>query len=697
VNDHEENETLVSCLLQAKSVALVGASSGPGDPWTGSRRLTRRFLRAAGVQVALVNPGRERIYGAPGWSSLTAVPFGVDLAVLTVPASALAAAVEDAAAKKVGVCVVHTAHVPPPVKDLIRDLARASGMRFVGPNSAGFIDAHVGLDAMPGATGVDPPFGRRGALVVSQSGAFCTEAVLRLAAVGVPLRAAVSTGDELDVTAEEVLEAYLGAADELRCVLLFVETSRNPVKLVKVIRSALDAGVPVGVVKIGRTEASAAAAFSHTGALVGDWDCFAAAMNRDGATMCESVEELCDFAIVSVTGQVNAAQGRSVSIVSNSGGIAGLSADMVADCGLSLARLSDQTTQSLASRVQVPHAVWNPVDLGDVPGLTLEDYLETVQHDDGLDLIVVEVRGGIPYGPDAEVLRVMVRSLRKPVWACWPGIEPKACRDLIAAGVPVLQDTRRLWRLLDKATARTALAGLENGAEHRPWDGIPLRPDGQPARAMPYAHARMVAEQAGVAQPRFAVVQSDAELERAMNGSLTPPVAMKISSAAVTHKSDAGGVILHVRDIEQARAAYHRLIRTGGADAVVVEEMIPPGPELLLAARRTPFGVLLSIGWGGVYTEAVDDVASVMLPATDVELVRAMRSTRVWHAMRRHRDSKSMVEEARKVAEFMRRLGNYVRSAPEIHEIEANPVIASPDGLLAADVRIVGRALNDEE
>jgi acetate---CoA ligase (ADP-forming) len=694
VNEQEGYTALVSSLLEAKSVALVGASSGSGNPWTGPRKLTRRFLRTSDAQVALVNPARESIYGVPGYPSLMAVPFAVDLAVVSVSASNLTAAVADVREKKVGTCVVHTAHVPRAVKDVIGQIASTDGIRFIGPNSAGIIDAKVGLDAMPGATGVSPLLGLPGVLVISQSGGFCTEAVLRLGAVGVPIRAAISTGDELDVTAEDVLEAYLGWPQELRCVLLFMETSRNPAKLVKVIRSALDTDVPVGVVKIGRTAASAAAAFSHTGALVGDWACFAAAMVRDGATMCESVEELCDFAVVSSRGGTRGLPGRSVALVSNSGGIAGLSSDLVADCGLSMAEFSRGTKEALAARLDGPHEVWNPLDLGDVPGLTLEDYLETVQHEADLDVIVVEVRGGIPYGPDAEVLRVMAQRIGKPVWLCWPGIEARACAELIEAGIPVLQDTRRLWRLLDKSTVSASRASMDYGPDVQP--DRPALPARTGMAALPYARARVLARDIGIPQPSFAVVTSKAELAAAVNGGLAVPVAMKISSAEVTHKTDVGGVVLNVGDIDQALTAYERLMSVGGVEAVVVEEMIPVGPELLLSARQTDFGVLISVGWGGTNAEAVADVASVMLPATDVELVRAIRSTRAWEALKRGRDGRALAADAQQICQLMRRFGTYVKSAG-LTEIEANPIIAGARGLLAADIRIVCRVSSSEE
>lgn len=694
MKEHEGNAALVNSLLEAKSIALVGASSGSGDPWTGSRKLTRRFLKTPDAQLALVNPARDAMYGAQGYPSLMAVPFGVDLAVLTVSAVNLTAAVADAREKKVGTCVVHTAHVPRAVKDSIREIASTDGIRFIGPNSAGFIDAKVGLDAMPGATGVSPLLGMPGVLVISQSGGFCTEAVLRLGAVGVPMRAAVSTGDELDVTAEDVLEAYLGWPQELRCVLLFMETSRNPAKLVKVIRAALDSDVPVGVVKIGRTAASAAAAFSHTGALVGDWACFAAAMARDGATMCESVEELCDFAVVSSRGRSRGLPGRSVAIVSNSGGIAGLSSDLVADCGLSMADFSPGTKGALAARLNNPHEVWNPLDLGDVPGLTLEDYLETVQHEGDLDVIVVEVRGGIPYGPDAEVLRVMAQRIGKPVWVCWPGIEARACAELIEAGIPVLQDTRRLWRLLDKFTVSASRASMDYDPDAQ--QNHQVLPAQTGMAALPYARARVLARDIGIPQPSFAVATSREELAAAIKDGLAMPVAIKISSTEVTHKTDVGGVALNIGDIDQALTAYDQLTNVGAVEAVVVEEMIPAGPELLLSARQTEFGVLISVGWGGTNAEAVADVASVMLPATDVELVRAVRSTRAWAALRRGRDGRALAADAQQLCHLMRRFGTYLTSAG-VTEIEANPIIASARGLLAADIRIVGRASSSEE
>jgi acyl-CoA synthetase (NDP forming) len=665
-------------LLRPKRMALVGATSAARDnPWKGGARLTRRLARLTDVDVHFVNPGRSEILGRPSSRTLTDIGEHIDLAVLSVPAGRLAPVLEDVERADIGACVVHTAHVSAADKAAIRAIRERNGTRFIGPNSAGIMLAAGRIDSMPGATGVEPLFGADGVAVVSQSGGFCTESVLLLRELGIPVREVVSTGDEVDLTAEDVAAELLSADTLPRALLLFMESARQPAELGTVLRTAGALGIPVGIVKVGRSAASAAAALSHTGALVGEWDVFAAAIARDGAIMCDTVDDLISVAVMAYSGMPARTLGRSVALATNSGGLGGLSADHLSAGRLTLP-VFDRSTLARLAELGGDHSSWNPVDFADVPTLTLPDYVLTVADDPSVDQVVVEVRGGIPYSSDAEELRVLADVVAKPVLACWPGLEPAQRATLIAAGVPAFASARQLWRSLD---------AFAEWQDRRTGDlpHVP-RPTGDSATAVPvsYRTARELAAEAGLPQPRYVVVGPDTTGE-IIGVALTAPVAAKLSVATVVHKADAGGVRLGIGTDDEIWQFVRDLRNAHGADAeITVEEMIEAGVEVLVSARRTEYGVLLAIGWGGSLTEIVADVVELMLPASDDQILAAARTTKVWRALARSVPIDDAEPEVLAIVHAVLKC-----LATDVAVVEVNPVIVNRHGASAADVRML--------
>jgi acyl-CoA synthetase (NDP forming) len=317
-----------------------------------------------------------------------------------------------------------------------------------------------------------------------------------------------------------------------------------------------------------------------------------------------------------------------------------------------------------------------------VPGLALPDYLGAVTADPGVDAVVLEVRGGIPYGADVEELRVLGGSGRVPVLACWPGLEPAQRAMLIAAGIATFARAEQLWRSLP------AFVRWQEGIREVDADGpgAAAAEATGPVETLPYGAARDLGAAAGLPQPRHLTLPAGAG-ERAVIGPiLRGPVAVKASAAAIVHKADMGGVRLGIADDTELWGHVRELRSRLGEVDVTVEEMIEPGVEVLVSARRTEFGVLLTIGWGGGLTEVVGDVAEVMLPAGDDAILRAARTTRVWAALARAGDrdtaEKSVLLLARRVAEL-------VRSGSGLALVEVNPAIVNATGATAADIRVL--------
>jgi acyl-CoA synthetase (NDP forming) len=650
----------------------------------------RRISRSRDLKIYLVNERVDEILDRSAVASLSEIDEPLDLVVISVSASRLAGALGDLARADVKACVVLATHVSAADKQRMSEIRSERGVRFLGPNSAGLISGKAQLDSIIGAMGVAPKHDARGPMILGQSGGFCTEAMRLLQRIGIGPSYVISTGDEVDTSVEDFLEWVIDEPTLPSSVILFCETVRYPTRFRNALRALSAAGIPVLVTKVGRTAKAAEAAASHTGAMVGDWETFGAVVDADGAILCSSVSELVECAnLAHGIRRRKWVLGRRVVLATNSGGTGGLSADLLDDAGLRLADLSKTSMTQLSSMVYDAGGHVNPFDGADAGGLgsSLPKFLTVVGRDPEVDIIVVEVRGGIPYGEEAEILAAMVPSIQKPTVCCWPGMDDSARELLGRHGVPLSESPERLWRAL------ALLAGWE---ERRVTDNESLEfgstdSGGDHTRLdlLPYHESRQFLAEANVSQPAFMIVDpADAggPPPRGAFQTLAFPVYVKVSSKRFTHKAAAGGVFPDVESPPAVRKILAAL-ETHADDRYVVEERIEGGPQLLVTIRRTDFGVLVVLGWGGSETEYIADTRAIIEPFTARRIERAFTSTKVAAKLAGWDSSFS----GSAVYEFVMGLVQALSESETAAEIEVNPAIVTREGIVAADARVLVR------
>jgi acetyltransferase len=690
----------LDALFDPDRVVVVGATDREGA----IGRALLRNLDAFDGEWVPVNPNRETVFDRPCLDTVADVPdVGPrDLFVVAVPASAVVevvAAVGEAGGRT---AVVLTAGFAEAGDDGarreadLRAVAERHDVALVGPNCVGVMGTDAGLNAtfLEGT----PPAGP--VSLVSQSGAFVAAVVAWAAAHGVGFRHVVSLGneavvDETDLVAAwaddpgtEVVLAYVEDVDEGR---RFVETARRVTQT-----------TPVVALKSGRTAAGAAAAASHTGSMAGSEQAYTAAFGQGGVVEARSVQAALDD-VRALAGQPTPA-GDGVAVVTNGGGPGVLAADAVSDSRLSLAAFGDGTRAALREAMPETVGVGNPLDVvGDADLDRFRRALSAVLADESVgSAVVICVETALVAFEDlGAVVRDAHRAHGTPVVAClMGGTDAEAgARVLAEAGVPAYFDPAR------------AVASLDTLAEYR--DVRTRTYDDPPDVAVDRDRAARVLADAvergvdllgveamelldayGIPTPPGGLAETPAEAARIARD-LGGPVAMKVASPDVSHKSDAGGVAVGV-DPADAAETFRRIDRdvraaVPGADllGVRVEAVVDPadGTETIVGASHDPqFGHLLMFGLGGIFVEVYGDTAFRVAPVSRREARDMTAEVRAAPMLRGARGRTPADVEA--VVDAVCRVSRLVTDVPAITELDVNPLVASPDGVCAVDLRL---------
>jgi acyl-CoA synthetase (NDP forming) len=689
----------LSALFRPRSVALVGASSDPMK-WGGW------FAKSLNAQpgappLHLVSRRGGEILGR------TAVPSLRDLAaerpelvVLTVPAAAVPDAVDDALAVGARAIVVIAAGFGEGGEEGARrqralvERVRAAGAVLVGPNCLGLFDAAGGVNATGGPH-------RAGAVgLASQSGNLALEIGMLLEAEGLGFSRFVSVGNQADVTLVDVLASCVDDP-ATRVAACYVEDTLDGRAFVAAVRALAEVGKPTLVLPAGRSERGAAAARSHTGALAGSARVTAAAVRDAGGILLRSPAELVERA-KALLGAPRLA-GRRVAVLADGGGHGVLAADLLADAGFELPALAEGTAARIAPELPNSRPA-NPVDLAGAGEMDVGSFgrlTRALLDAREVDAVLfsgfyggyseyaeetarreVEVSGEIADAVAASGKPVLVHSMLVPSRP--PGIEA-----LRARGVPTY------------GRVEDAIAGLD-ALLPRPPAPVAARAGTGPARsrlgpAPAYPEARALLAAAGITFPPGELARDEVEVEAAA-ARVGVPVALKAVSAALLHKTDAGGVVLGLATPRAAAAAASELrARVRAArpdlelDGIWVERMEPPaGVDLVLGARRDPaFGPVVLVGVGGIFVEVLDDVVIALAPADPARLAGLLRGLRAWPLLAGARGGEPVDVAA--VARAAAALGDVLAADDAIAEVEVNPARARADGLVALDARVVVR------
>ncbi|HEX3062608.1 MAG TPA: GNAT family N-acetyltransferase [Usitatibacter sp.] len=698
-------------LFEPRSVALVGASESRTK--VGGLVLDNLLAARFGGELFAVNPSHTRVRGVPCVPDIDSLPGPVDLAVIATPAASVPGIVEQCGRKGIHAAVVISAgfsETGPAGAALERELlesARRNAVRLLGPNCVGLMRPSVGLNAT---------FARGQALpgslaLVSQSGAVCTALLDWATPNGVGFSSVISLGGSMDLDFGEAID-YLANDPKTEHILLYIEGVRDGRGLVGSMRAAARAK-PIILMKVGRHPAGSRAAVSHTGAIVGDDDVFDAVVRRTGAVRVHSLEALVDAA-QALASHVKP-RGERLAIVTNGGGPGVMAADRASDLNLPLASLAPETVAALEPALPATWSHGNPLDLiGDADAERYRAAVAACLADPGVDGVVAILtpQAMTDAVAAAQAVAHAARGSAKPVLAAWMGQASVmgARAQLRAAGFPVYADPE----MAVEAFAHLAQfhRNQEILLEAPPALGHVEPPDLTRARAI-LSRARaagatvLSAAESQELLDAFRIPVVHAVRARTLDdavsaaGTIGFPVAMKIDSPDISHKSDVGGVCLGIRDAAGLRAAHAAMMRAvaerrpeARVTGMCLEPMVarPNARELMVGIKRDSiFGPVVAFGAGGIAVEVLKDREVALPPLNSVLVADMIRGTRVGRMLGEFRN-RPAVDRAALEAVILR-LSEMAVALPEIDELDVNPLLADETGVLALDARVVLRSV----
>jgi acetate---CoA ligase (ADP-forming) len=686
-------------LLHPRSVAIVGVSPEPGHTG-GSVLANLERCRFAGP-IHLVSRSRTELNGRPCVPSIGDLPHGVDVAVLVVPQSVVIDAITALGRRGVGAAIVFASGYAEvgdagrADQETLAAAARAANVAVLGPNCIGMCSFAAGaaltfeFNVERPAADAQPKIG-----MAAQSGAMA--AIMRMAflAKGLGITFYISTGNEADLSVEDFLDALVDD-EETSVAALFVEQIRKPQKFLAAAQRARAIGKPIVLLLAGRSQRARASAASHTGALAGDYATTTALLRHAAVNVVETVDELID--VTELLARCKPAA-KGPGIITNSGAVKGFALDFCDQLGLDVPRLAPATIEKLKAALPAFASLDNPLD---ITAQVLRDVslwprtAEALLADPGIgSLCIPMVAGTSKYAMDkVHALLPVLREGGKPAVVALLGddfpVPPEFMAAFRAEGIPVLRSTERALRALAHAVAYAqTLASTHGKAATIEAPPLPRR------GTLPEYEGKAYLAALGIAVPSSALARDIAEA-KTIAQRIGYPVALKAQAAALAHKSDAGGVALNIADAGALATAWARMMgRVTAAqpglvlDGILVEAMGAPGVELIVGARRDPeWGPIVMVGLGGVWTEALDDVR--LMPAdlpreSIVAEIGRLKGARLLHGLRG-----SAPVDVSAVADVALRVGALMRARPEIREIDINPLVAYPQGVLALDALIV--------
>ena len=681
-------------LFEPASVAVVGASD---DPVKWGNWIARGALRGESRRtVYLVNRRGGEVMGRPAHASLADLPEAPELAVLAVPPAALEQAVDDALSSGCRALVVITAGEADGDAGGERDTALAAAAReagaiLLGPNCLGVFDASAELELVPN----DLPSGSIGFL--SQSGNLALEIGLLAEAAGLGFSRFVSLGNQADLEVGELIDE-LAAHEATELIAIYVEDFRDGRAFARAAEAATRAGKPVVLLAVERTEATARAVRSHTGALASETAAIDAACRAAGMERVRGPRELVDLA----DGLLRAgkANGRRVAVLADGGGHGGIAAALSSAAGLELPALSGALREELRAGLPRTAAVANPIDLaggGEADIHSFERTARAVLRSGEVDAVLMTgyFGGYTDYAETlgrgeaavAEALGDAAAAAGRPIVVQTMHPQTAAATTLRRRGVPVYRTIERAVEVL--ARLADGSARTPRGVPELPQAAEPLAVDGGAGAAGGYSTARALLAAGGVPFVPAREVSSPDEAVAAA-GEIGYPVVLK--ALGLLHKSDAGGVVTGLGDEASLRAAFADVTERLAPSAMSVERMAPVGDgvELLVGARWDPrFGPVALVGLGGVFTEVLGDVAVALAPVDEAAARQLLLSLRAAPLLQGARGSRAADLDA--VAAAVAALSRVAAAHPEIAEIEVNPLLALPEGALGLDARVVPR------
>lgn len=688
------------------NIAVIGATENPGS--VGRTTLWNLISTPFGGAVFPVNPKRPSVLGIKAYPSILAVPEQCDLAVVVTPAPSIPGIIKECGEAGVRAAVVISAgfkEMGAPGVELEARLlqeARKAGIRVIGPNCLGLMSPLTGVNATF-AAGMARP-GNVG--FISQSGALCTAVLDWSFREQVGFSAFLSIGSMLDVNWGDLI-TYLGRDPRTRSILIYMESVGDARSFLSAAREVA-LSKPIIVIKAGRTSAGGKAAASHTGSLTGSDDVLDSAFRRCGVLRVETIADL--FYMAEVLAKQPRPKGPRLTIVTNAGGPGVLATDSLIHHGGKLTELSAEAFEEYSKILPSAWSRNNPVDiLGDATPERYAKALEIAAKDvnsDGM-LVILTPQAMTDPTPIAQKLAPYAKMGDKPVLASWMGgpIVQEGESILNANSIPTFSypDTAArafvyMYRYADnlRALYETPMFAEESeNIDRVKAAGIvdAVRKAGRTILTEYESKQVLTAYSIPTVETRIAATEDEAV---AAAEAIGLPVVLKLHSETITHKTDVGGVMLNLKDADAVRRAF-RAISSSVADkagaqhflGVTVQPMVKlEGYEIILGSSIDPqFGPVLLFGLGGQLVEVFKDSALALPPLNSTLARRMMERTKIYTALKGVRGRKPV--DLAELEQIMVRFSQLVVEQPWIKEIDINPMLASPDRLIALDARVV--------
>lgn len=695
-------------IFHPQRVAVIGASDTP----TSVGYTVLRNLVGSGFPgvVYPVNSKRESVQGIHAYKDVQSLPHAPDLAVICTPGRTVPGLIRDLGEVGTRGIVVISAGFREIGDEgrkleaqILQEQAKFPGMRIVGPNCLGIIVPGLSLNASFAAE--TPPKGHIG--FISQSGALCTSVLDWAIDQGIGFSYFVSVGNMLDVTIADLID-YFGSQTETQSIILYIESITEAREFMSAAR-AFARSKPIVAYKAGRFAESAAAAASHTGAMAGVDAVYEAAFQRAGIERIFQIEDMFDCA--ELLARQQPPKGDRLAIVTNAGGPGVMTTDALIARDGHLASLSEESLQKLNEFLPPFWSHNNPVDvLGDAPPERYARALDVVLADPGVDavLVILTPQAMTDSTATARAVGEIAKKHKKPVLAAWMG------GHTVAEGMQVLNDcgvpsyttpekaVRAFMHLVSYARNLTLLhetprdIPVSFSFDRQRLRGVfeSLLTEGAEILTESVSKAFLEAYGIPVSKP-FLARNAEQAVEIAKRVGF--PVVMKIHSPQITHKTDVGGVKLNLASESAVREAFEQMTQRAAErrpDAHIigctVQKMVsyPNSFELIIGTKRDPvFGSVILVGMGGVAAEVFQDRALALPPLNETLARRALESLKSWPLLRGYRGRPGVNID--KLIEVLMRFSYLVADYPEIQELDVNPLLVTPEEVIALDARVI--------
>ena len=685
----------VAKFLRPRSVAIIGMSTRAGS--AGQIVLQCLKVNKFAGDIHLVGRTDEPIDGRSVLKSPDELPEGIDLAVFTLPAAAVREAIEACARRKVGSAMVFAAGFAEvgdhATQDAVTTTARASGLAVVGPNCLGVTNNVDGMmlhmlyarEALRGVTD--------GVAFVGQSGGLVGHFQRASDGRGIPLSYVVSTGNEAGLESTDFLE-FLIEDSSTRVIALYCEEIRRPQAFLAACRRARAVGKPVVLMLAGRSAKARKSAQSHTGALIGDFATMQTQAEDAGAVVVSTMDEVMD--LVEILQRFPTPPTKGPGILTASGAYVGLTNDFAEEIGLEIPDLEPETLKKFNEALPPYGNYGNPLDTtaGFTPSM-LPGVVKALIDDPNVGMLFISFPINTPI-PIKAFNAGMARSSKPKVmvalgdtWQLGPDVDAavKEGSAVYSRSSDRMLRAIALYTKYGRSLARTRVSGIP-----APIAQLPKLGNG----AQPEWLGKKVLAAAGIRVP-------DGELARAPDEAAAVaqrigyPVVLKAQAAALSHKTEAGGVALNLADEAALRAAWDTMMRNVkraapdvSLDGALVEKMSPKGIELMLGAKRDPgWGTVLLLGLGGIWVEALGDVQLLPVDADETQIREALSKLRSAKLLAGVRGAPAGDVDA--VVQTVMAIGRLMRTVPKLTEIDVNPLMvhAKGQGATALDALIV--------